>query len=334
METHAHPFPRRIRYKDRKIRIIAIILAAHIITEYGGSSPWLPRLLTLMYYIEFGTTLLITALLVEYIYRITCFLDLRYPWNESLLKRVLLQFLLGVVTPTVSSYLLAAAYFGIQGFDITDYNYHLYALPFIALLITMFNVYYYLRYVIAEKAFYKNLQQSNHSAVSFSKNGHSKTVAESSQEVLEEVVANSQSREKGQNRPAAPAQSENTYREVFMVITPLRTIPIRMDEICSFYRANGVNFLRTYDQKASDAYVITQTLKEVEEQINPSQFFRINRQMMISFKSCVSFRNGKGKTLELIVEPKHVDYENKMAELPYVMVSEDRSQAFRVWVDR
>lgn len=334
METPSQSFPKRIRYNDRKTRIIAIILAAHIITEYGGSSPWLPRLLTLMYYIEFGTTLLITALLVEGIYRITCFLDLRYPWDEFLLKRVLLQFMLGMVLPTVGSYLLAAAYFGIQGFDITDYNYHLYALPFIALLITLFNVYYYLRFVVAEKAFYKNLQARNNSSVSFSKNGHIKPAAENSEQVLEEAVANAQNHEVAQNRPGASAQNENTYREVFMVITPVRTIPIRMDDICSFYRANGVNFLRTYEQTASDAYIITQTLKEVEEQVNPSQFFRINRQMMISFKSCVSFRNGKGKTLELIIEPKHADYENKMAELPYVMVSEDRSQAFRVWVDR
>ncbi|PSK90797.1 LytTr DNA-binding domain-containing protein [Taibaiella chishuiensis] len=287
-----------------------------------------------MYYIEFGTTLLITTLLVESIYRVTCFLDLRYPWNESLPQRIFLQFLLGVVMPTVTSYLLAAVYFGVQGYDITDYNYHLYALPFIAVLITLFNAYYYLRYVVAEKAYYKNLQESNHSAMSFSKNGHSKTVAESSQEVLVEAVANSQSKEGSHSKPAAAAQNEITYREVFMVITPLRTIPIRMDDICSFYRVNGVNFLRTYDQKASDAYVITQTLKEVEEQINPSQFFRINRQMIISFNSCVSFRNGKGKTLELIIEPKHADYENKMVDQPFVMVSEDRSQAFRVWVER
>lgn len=41
--------------------------------------------------------------------------------------------------------------------------------------------------------------------------------------------------------------------------------------------------------------------------LDPDQFFRINRDMMVSFKSCVSFSPGTGKNLELIAKPKHVD---------------------------
>jgi hypothetical protein len=254
LETLAHPI-KRIRYNDRKIRIIAIIIASYIVTEYGGNSPLLPRLLTLMYYIEFGATLIITTILVETIYRITRFLDIRYPWDESLLIRILLQFLLGVACPTVASYLLAALYFGVQGYDIIDYNFHIYALPFIALLITLFNVYYFVRYLLAERAYYKRLDPI--------------------QEGIEERTA--------------PLRLSDEHRAtvVFMVHTVNKSFPIEVNEIAYFFREANHVFLRPFD---GEDHLLNQSLDQIEKDLNNRDFFRVARHMLISHNSLKDYR--------------------------------------------
>ncbi len=130
------------------------------------------------------------------------------------------------------------------------------------------------------------------------------------------------------------AQTETTERKIFIVNTLHQSIPVRTEDICCFFRANGLYYCRTYSQTISQAYIIPQTLKEIEELIDPVMFFRINRRMIVRFTSCVSFRSGKGKNLELIIDPAHVDLEVGKQEQPFVTVSEDRVREFRAWIDR
>lgn len=322
-----------IRYNDLSVRIIASLLAAHIVTEYGGSGPWLPRLFTKEYYIEFGSSLLITFLLVQYIYRVTLFLDKRYSWGEHLLQRICLQLVLGVAIPSLASFLMAAIYFRIFGVNILETNYHLYALPFISSLITLFNVYYFIRYLLMERALLKEGYQTGNAVVTFSSNGQSKQMPEPGKEEYSKI-SNIGARS-GEELPAGTAgNTETTERKIFIVNTLHQSIPVRTEDICCFFRANGLYYCRTTSQTISQAYIIPQTLKEIEELIDPVMFFRINRRMIVRFTSCVSFRSGKGKNLELIIDPAHVDLEAGMQEQPFVTVSEDRVKEFRAWIDR
>jgi hypothetical protein len=327
--TVSNPKFPKINYNDFTIRILATFLAAYIVTEYGGNEPLLPRLVTLEFYIEFGTSFFITFLLVEYIYRITRYLDSRYPWDLKLAQRIVLQILTGILLPTLSAYLMAAVYFAILSANITETNYHLYALPFIASLITLFNGYYLVRYLIIKA------QENNHGGVSILQTDRLSPLHKSSNSAVQFSTTPPFNEEQAiENNNPTPTNSNANEKEVFLVNTVLQTIPIRTEDICSFYRSSGINYVRKYGQTVNDAYIISQTLKEVEEQISPIQFFRINRQMIISFKSCVSFRNGKGKSLELTVHPPHIDGENGMKELPFVTVSEDRVREFRAWIER
>lgn len=325
--------PRVIRYNDLSVRIIASLIAAHIVTEYGGTAPWLPRLLTKEYYIEFGTTLLITFLLVEYIYRIVLFMDKRYPWGEHLLQRICLQFVLGVIIPSLGAFLMAALYFNFYGVNILKLNYHLYALPFITSLITLFNFYYLIRYLLIERAVLNAGYQKDNSVVTFSSNGHHPEKTDPGKEEFSKstTIGN----RSGEPQAEVPAgNTEATERKIFIVNTLHQSIPVRTEDICCFFRANGLYYCRTYSQTISQAYIIPQTLKEIEELIDPVMFFRINRRMIVRFTSCVSFRSGKGKNLELIIDPAHVDLEVGQQEQPFVTVSEDRVKEFRAWIDR
>jgi len=317
------------RYNDFKIRLIAVAVGSYIVTEYGGDESMLSRLLSKSFYIEFGSTFIITFLLVQYIYKTTYYLDSRYTWHEKLSQRIPLQIFFGIIIPTIGAFLLAAIYFAFYHVNILSTNYHLYALPFIAALITLFNAYYLIRYLllqVKEKGF-----------------------------VPHEVSLMDRQQERGTGQQkvySSPALSEKTLvhgndvmqdddifptpteRELYIVSTPLKNIPLKMEDICSFYRSNGINYVRTYDQTINEAYVISHSLKEIEDMVSPVQFFRINRQMIVNINSCRSFRNGKGKGLELFVEPVYVDAENGMKEMQYVLVSEDRAQGFKSWINR
>lgn len=325
--------PRVIRYNDLSVRIIASLIAAHIVTEYGGTEPWLPRLLTKEYYIEFGTTLLITFLLVEYIYRTVLILDKLYPWGEHLLQRICLQIFLGVIIPSMGAFLMAALYFNFYGVNILALNYHLYALPFITSLITLFNVYYLIRYLLIERAVLKEGYQKDSPVVTFSSNGHHPEKTEPGKEELSKptTIGNRSAESLPEGNMG---NSESTERKIFIVNTLQQSIPVRTEDICCFFRANGLYYCRTFTQSISQAYIIPQTLKEIEEVVDPLMFFRINRRMIVRFTSCVSFRSGKGKNLELIIDPAHVDLEVGKQEQPFVTVSEDRVKEFRAWIDR
>ena len=326
LKTPNHPKHPKIAYNDFSIRLFATFLAAYIVTEYGGNEPLLPRLLTIEFYLEFGTSFLITFILIEYIYRITVYLDRRHPWDIRLPQRIILQILIGILLPSLLAYLMAAIYFALLGANITDTNYHLYALPFIASLITLFNGYYLIRFLFIK------MQTSENDLISINNNYQFTSYANGNGDTaLHQSHAGVALSDTDIQEESAPVIGE---REVFIVNTLLQTIPLRMEDVCSFYRSSGINYVRTYDQTVNDAYIISQSLKEVEEQISSAQFFRINRQMIISFKSCISFRNGKGKSLELTVHPPHVDGEDGMKELPYVTVSEDRAKQFRIWIER
>jgi hypothetical protein len=132
-----------------------------------------------------------------------------------------------------------------------------------------------------------------------------------------------------------PPEKENVLRETFLVHTPVKVLPLRTEQICYFFRKNGHNFVHTF---GSDVYAIPESLKEIEDRFGGQHFFRINRQMVINFEACVSFRPGKNKTLELTLRPpfslKHRDEETHNGGGSFVTVSEDRVQAFKDWMNR
>lgn len=240
---------------DLPIRIIASLVAAYIVTEYGGNEPLLPRLLDPTYYVEFGSTLLITLLDIHTVFLATRWLDRRYDWHAVPLIRIPLQLLLGVLLPTVITFLLATAYFRSYGINILDTNYHLYALPFIALLITLCNVYYYVRYLLAER---EGLQQARQQTASTAR-----------------FFAIS-------NAPSAPGEGAN--KTMFLAQTPTRTIPVPVSDIAYFFRERGRVYVRLGNGMD---YFLSQSLEQIEATLDNQVFFRAARHAIVS-KNAVS----------------------------------------------
>lgn len=316
-----HPNPKSaLNPFEKLLRYVLAVLAAHYIVVNGTTQSFIDLLLIRGYYVEMGFSIAVAFILVTWVNYVNVRLDRRYGWEKNIAERITWQVLLGFMVPALVEFFLVAIYFKVLGnINILETRFIKNEYRIVLIMICFFNLYCVARYFyhqwrVTREEFdaYKNL-------VPIDKYSGTDTFT---------ALLNEDSNH------VAPVVQENPKREIFIVQTTVRTIPVKMEDICSFYRANGCYYLRAYNQTVNEAYIIPQTLKEVEELIDPLRFFRINRKMIISFDSFVSYRQGNGKMLELVVNPSHVDTENGTKELPFVVVSEDRVKAFKAWIDR
>ncbi len=74
-------------------------------------------------------------------------------------------------------------------------------------------------------------------------------------------------------------KKENNFKERFLVQLGKKLRSIAVSQILFFHSSNKVTFLNTEDGKS---YPIDASLSQLEKELNPNQFFRINRQYIIS----------------------------------------------------
>src|SRR5690606_31789379 len=87
------------------------------------------------------------------------------------------------------------------------------------------------------------------------------------------------------------ANNEPAHKETIIVTTPRETVPVNTDDIVYIYRVNEGVFIRLKNMKdINESYQTNYSLKDLEGLLDPSKFFRINRQMIVSFQSVSAFR--------------------------------------------
>ena len=252
MNTHRYEKP--YQYRDGWIRFGLSIFAAHIVTEYGGTEPWYKRVFTIDYYQEFGSTLIITLLITYLVFKVTSFLDRRFDWNEKTLTRLMMQVLLGLILPSIITFLLAALYFHLYGVSILDYNYHLYAFPFIVSLIAIFNIYYLIRYLHADKLAYKHR--------------------------LENQL------QKTEPLPPHTTELPITPKNGITVHTPTGSFQMPLSEIAYFFRTSGRVYVRTVN--GADQ-LLSQSLDQIEQVLSNGSFFRAARHLIVNRKAIIRY---------------------------------------------
>jgi len=111
-------------------------------------------------------------------------------------------------------------------------------------------------------------------------------------------------------------------KTVFIVSRGTKTIPLSLESISYFYRDNDYNFLRTFEK---EDFLVQQTLDEVQQQLDDSQFFRANRRIILNFKAFQQFKPIEHGKLELVVDPPTKEH---------IIVSQKRAKSFREWINR
>lgn len=115
-------------------------------------------------------------------------------------------------------------------------------------------------------------------------------------------------------------QQSERYRTRFLVKQGQKLIPLSTDEISYFYTEDKVVFIRT---KSNSRFIIDFTLDELEELLNPQDFFRANRQFILNnaaVREIHSWFNGK---LKVGVQPKSEEE---------VIISREKAGDFKLWM--
>lgn len=112
------------------------------------------------------------------------------------------------------------------------------------------------------------------------------------------------------------------YKEKFISTFRNNWIPVNVEDIACFMRDN-LNYMITYN---GERYILDyNTMEEIEELIDPNQFFRANRQFIIHIDAIRSVKPHENQKLTAtLVDPlKHE-----------VDISREKAPAFKKWFDR
>jgi len=195
-----------IAYKDSYLRLIACIVATHMVIVYGETRSTFEMLLMPAYYYAFIGSFGIAFILFWTVRKIVIKLDQTCDWLEMPVYRIGLQAFFGFMVPGLMAFLLAALYFRIRGYNILHTSYLRYDFQYILLQILLINFYYIGYY------FYGKWQQAK--------------------KVIERF---------GSMVPAPERQG----KETFQVSNGSTNVLLPLDEIAYCYRKGESNFLRT-----------------------------------------------------------------------------------------
>jgi len=118
------------------------------------------------------------------------------------------------------------------------------------------------------------------------------------------------------------ASPNSSYKSRFLVKLGSKMFSISADQIQYFLSDDRITFLITNTDKK---YPVNPTLNELEQTLDPNQFFRINRQMILNYRYIqVVHKYFKGRLkVELRSAPKEE-----------IIVSSRRVADFQEWLDR
>ena len=111
-----------------------------------------------------------------------------------------------------------------------------------------------------------------------------------------------------------------TYRERFLVHVGQRLLPIESSDIAYLYSTNKLTFLKTH---TDNQYMLNYSLDELEKTLDPRQFYRANRQFIVSHKAVQKLHLYFNSKLKLDLRP---------ATEEDVLISRERAMAFRQWL--
>jgi two-component system, LytTR family, response regulator LytT len=115
-----------------------------------------------------------------------------------------------------------------------------------------------------------------------------------------------------------PVEKEYKKRFSVKIGHQLKVIPI--EEVECFYSENKGTYLHTLDNRD---YLLDTTLEILENEINPKDFFRINRKFIIPLKSIKEIQVYTNSRLKIVL-PSYKDDE--------VIVARERVSDFKEWI--
>lgn len=112
------------------------------------------------------------------------------------------------------------------------------------------------------------------------------------------------------------------YRKRFLVKHGQKLVSVETEEIAYFFSDGRLNFFKTDDNRK---FVVDYTMDELEEMLEPQQYFRISRSFYVSVRSISQIHDYFGNRLLLQLKPA-VDKE--------AIVSREKVADFKKWMGK
>jgi two-component system, LytTR family, response regulator LytT len=119
-----------------------------------------------------------------------------------------------------------------------------------------------------------------------------------------------------------PELNIQRYKKRFLGKVGQRLFFINTEDICFFQADNKIVYLV---DKEGNRYVVEYTMENLENQLNPQQFFRLNRSFIVSIDAIQQVKPYYNSRLKLSV--KCITHQEDM------VVSRDRVAGFKQWAD-
>jgi len=115
-------------------------------------------------------------------------------------------------------------------------------------------------------------------------------------------------------------QLSQPYKRTILVKRHDGFIPVLTSDIAFFYIENDIVYCYSFEKRK---YAIYENLDAIEKQISPEDFFRVNRQFILSRKSIIEASNYFGGRLSVKTNPSA---DNQ------ILISKSRTTQFKQWL--
>lgn len=116
-------------------------------------------------------------------------------------------------------------------------------------------------------------------------------------------------------------QISSPYKQKFLVKIGLKYISIPTQDVAYFYSETSTTYLMT---SAGESMIVDHSLDELEELLDPTSYFRVNRHMILCDKSITSIDSYFNNRLLLSTKPEFNDN---------IIVSREKVRLFKHWLD-
>jgi two-component system, LytTR family, response regulator len=117
-------------------------------------------------------------------------------------------------------------------------------------------------------------------------------------------------------------KQQGTYKHRFLITAGTKMFPVETENIAYAVLVAKATYLITH---TNSRYIVNHSLEELENLLDPTKFFRINRQYIISLTSVVFADTSSQGRLKLRLNPSATDD---------VIVSGDRVSHFKSWLGK
>ncbi len=115
--------------------------------------------------------------------------------------------------------------------------------------------------------------------------------------------------------------AEKKYQSRFMVVKGEHIKTISIEEVAYFFAEGKYAFLVS---SSDERFLIDFTLESLYKKLNPDEFFRVNRQMIVKLSSIKEMHNWFKRRIKLDLEPP---FEND------TIVASERIKDFKDWLN-